>query len=467
MINKTNKIIHNHFSRFFNFFFFLRYLFAIFLVSISLFFSIPKFFNYEKKEDIIKEQLDNYYNLELQEYKTIKFNIFPLPNLSINESKFKIKDKPILLKTKDFRIYLDLKNIYKYENFKPKKIIFNKTKTVLEIGRIKEILKYFDNLNQKIYIKSLNLDIKKNDKILLDLKDINFSNYGYQKNRIKGKIFDKRFKAFFKDENKILDFKILNTGIKAKLVFTDQSFTYPIEGFSQISFPKNYLKINFKYYKDRLKIIKSHFKNKDISFSFNSLIKFDPFFDINSNITVKQFNEKKINDLSLDKIISNKEIIKILNSSSTISYTAKKYNNNLIKDFNSKFHLAHGRLVFKKNIFISGGMMKCNGESLLIAEYPRLNFLCLLSLKDTKKIKKEFLIPRKIKLEPVDLNVEGSINILSNKIVFKKISNSNGYIANEEDINYLKEVTEKILLNKSFFEIFNTLKIKNFFLKVI
>ena len=111
--------------------------------------------------------------------------------------------------------------------------------------------------------------------------------------------------------------------------------------------------------------------------------------------------------------------------------------------------------------------MKCNGESSLIAEYPRLNFICLLSLKDTKKIKKEFLIPRKINLEPVDLNVEGSINILNKKIFFKKISNSKGYVANEEDIKYFKEVFEKILLDRSFFEIFNTLKIKEFFLTVI
>ena len=35
--------------------------------------------------------------------------------------------------------------------------------------------------------------------------------------------------------------------------------------------------------------------------------------------------------------------------------------------------------------------MKCNGESLLIAEYPRLNFICLLSLKKTQmKLKSVF-----------------------------------------------------------------------------
>ena len=44
-----------------------------------------------KKEDIIKAQLDKYYNLELQDFKTIKYNIFPLPNLSINSQILKLK----------------------------------------------------------------------------------------------------------------------------------------------------------------------------------------------------------------------------------------------------------------------------------------------------------------------------------------------------------------------------------------
>ena len=54
-----------------------------------------------------------------------------------------------------------------------------------------------------------------------------------------------------------------------------------------------------------------------------------------------------------------------------------------------------------------------------------------------------FLIPRKINLEPVDINVEGSINILNNKIVFKNIRNSEGYVANEDDIKYFQKVLNR------------------------
>ena len=57
MINKTFKTIHNKYSKFFKFFFFLRYVFSVFLIAIFLFFSIPKFFNYEKQEEIIKDYL--------------------------------------------------------------------------------------------------------------------------------------------------------------------------------------------------------------------------------------------------------------------------------------------------------------------------------------------------------------------------------------------------------------------------
>ena len=78
MINKIYKTINNKYSKFFKFFFFLKYLFAIFLIAILLFLSIPKFFNYEKKQDIISSFLKDNYNLEIKNYKTIKYNILPI-----------------------------------------------------------------------------------------------------------------------------------------------------------------------------------------------------------------------------------------------------------------------------------------------------------------------------------------------------------------------------------------------------
>ena len=259
----------------------------------------------------------------------------------------------------------------------------------------------------------------------------------------------------------------MNTGIKATLKFDQKNFQNLISGTSQITFPKNYLKFDFKFYKDRVEILKSNFRNRNLSISFKSVIKTNPFFDINSNIKIKQINKELLDHFDLKKIFSNKEIIKKLNNTSTISFVAKKFSNSLIKDFNLEFKLAHGMLNFSKNIVSSGGSLKCNGESLLTSEYPRLNFACSINLKEPKKIKKEFSIPKKIKLDPLDLNVEGSLNILNNKINLKRIDNSKGYVANEEDIQYFKETFEKTLFNKSFLEIFKTLKVKAFLLEVI
>ena len=80
---------------------------------------------------------------------------------------------------------------------------------------------------------------------LLNIKKVTFSNYGYKKYKINGKVFEKKFKAYLND--KVLDFKILNTGIKANLQFDENSQSKLISGSSKISFPKNNLKFNFKY----------------------------------------------------------------------------------------------------------------------------------------------------------------------------------------------------------------------------
>ena len=63
MINKIYKIIHNSYLKFFKLFLFLRYIFLIFLIAISLFISIPKFFDYEKKSGNIRDILIKNYNL--------------------------------------------------------------------------------------------------------------------------------------------------------------------------------------------------------------------------------------------------------------------------------------------------------------------------------------------------------------------------------------------------------------------
>jgi len=449
------------------FFFFLRYVFAIFLISIFLFLLIPKFFNYEKKQEIIKEYLVNYYDLELSNYSSIEFNVFPLPNLFIKNINLKVKDKPIFFNTKNLNIFLNFKNIYNYENFVAKKILLNNSKIDLDIDTANNILNYFGDLKYRLDIQDLNLNFKRKENSILEIKKIDFSNYGYRKNRIKGEIFDKKFKSYLSDDNKNLNFKILNTGIKADFNFDKVNKMNSISGSSKISILNNHLRFIFALQDNQIEITKSNFSNQDLSISFDSLIVFDPFFEINSNIYINKVDKKLVNRLSLEKILKNQEILKKLNSNSKVNYNKKKFRNTFIKNYYLEFNLANGRLNFLSKIYILGGDINCKGESLLTEEYPRLNFVCLFNLEDKKKLLKKFSISKNINTEPVSLNIAGSLNLINQKINFKKINIGKSYVVKEEDMKYFKENFESILFDDGFFGIFRMNKIKEFLLKVI
>ncbi len=467
MINKIYKNIHSKYLNFFKFFFFLRYVFAIFLIAIALFLIIPKLFDYEKKESSIKEYLINNYFLEINDYSSITFNIFPLPNLSIKNVVLKVREEPIVVNAQKLKIFLNFNNIYNYKNFEARKIVFSEVKIDVDVEQTKELINYFGKLENKFNVETLNLDFKKNNKSLFKIKKIDFSNYGYKKYKIDGEIFGKKFKAHLSNDNKNLNFKIIKTSIKADLKFNEKGTKDLISGLSKISFLNNYLKFNFNLNNSRIKITKSNFKNKDLLISFDSLINFNPFFSAKSNIEINQINAEFINNINLDKIIANKEVLKKLNNDYSISYISKRFRNNLIKSYSSKSSLKYGRLIFLDKVVILGGEISCKGDSLLIEEYPRLNFICVFDLKNKKKLFKKLSITNSVNSDPINLNIKGSLNLLNKKINFKKIFINNNYAANEEDIKFFKETFENILFNEGFFNIFKKDKIKNFLQAVV
>ena len=467
MINIIYKRIHNRYSNIFKFFFFLRHVFIIFLISITLFLSIPKFFNYEKKIDIINEYLINHYNLELIDYKNIEYKILPYPNLSINELNIRFKNKEINLKSKNINIFLNIKNIYNYKNFNANKIVFKQSEAALDVKNIKELLNYFEKLKFKLNIENLILDIKKDGNSLVKIKNINFSNYGYRKYYFNGEMFGKRFKASIKNNNKIINFKLLDTGVKATFKINEKNFNNLFTGSSKISLSNNLLRFDFKLQNNQFEILNSNFRKKNLSFSLDSLIKFNPFFSFDSSVDINEINKNLIEKIKLENLLNNKEIVKKLNGEIDINYNSKKYFSGLIESYSSNISFSFGRMIFSNKILIAGSVINCQGETVLIDDYPRLNFTCLFNISDKKNLFKKFSISKDINKKNLNLNVKGSINLMGKKINFKKISINKSYEANDEDLKYFKDTFDRILFNESFFKIFNKKKIKDFLLEII
>tara|TARA_X000001036_G_C20483818_1_gene726844 strand:+ start:136 stop:711 length:576 start_codon:yes stop_codon:yes gene_type:complete len=178
--------------------------------------------------------------------------------------------------------------------------------------------------------------------------------------------------------------------------------------------------------------------------------------------------EKKLFDSNIfERVIEKKELIKKLSGKNVINYKAKIFKNDLIKEFSSQVRMEYGRIVFSGDSIFLGEKLKCEGSSLLIEEYPKLEFNCSYKIENAKKFFRKNFRKKNFKEETLMLKMNGSINILSRKININELSNNKDYTANKEDLNYFKDNFERYLFDKSFFGIFKKDKVKKFILEII
>ena len=106
-----------------------------------LFLLLPKFFNFDNKNTIIKDYLLENYKLSITDYDHIKYNIFPKPNLSINSVNLTIYNKPIFLKTGELKLFLHIGNFYNFKKLRINKILLKDSDMSLNIddGKLKPL----------------------------------------------------------------------------------------------------------------------------------------------------------------------------------------------------------------------------------------------------------------------------------------------------------------------------------------
>ena len=466
MINKIYKRIHNKYSTLFNFIFFLRYLFGILFISSFLFLSIPHFFDFKKKDAIIKKYLFESYGLTLINYKDIKYYPLPKPHLEIKNVKMDVERETFKIHTASLNIYPKLFNIYNYENFETNKIILTKNRILLSESELKNLFDYILNLKKKLIFKNLDIKVTRNNLSLINFKKINFSNFGHNRNIVKGKLFDKKFKISINNNFNNINFVLINTGVKANINFKEIKENSKIKGVFKSKLLNSNVKLDFDYDGKKLKIYNSYFRNRNLSFNNVSTITLKPFFSTISTFQVEEININLLKDININKILNSKNLIKKINSKNKINFRSKQFNNNLIDDLNMEIDLAYGRLVFFKKISISENFFKCQGEINLLEEYPILYFDCLISSKDKKKLLNQFSVKSKNNNELFSLNVKGNINILNNKINFENIFTNQNYVASKDDLIYFKQTFENILFDQDFLGIFNYKKIKGFLIEI-
>ena len=462
MLNKLFKTIHNKYSRFFKFIFFLRYLFAIFFVSIALFLTIPTFFNYEKKDELIKNYFIKEYKIRISEYDNIKYKAFPVPRLELKKAQINFIKSNVNFSVKNFKIYPKILSIYNLNNFKVSKIIFNENYANLEIKNFQIFLDQLLSQKEKISFKNLDVNIVNENKQLFKFENIVFANFGHKKNSIKGKIFGKKFKVELGNNSKSIKFRILKSGISADLDLDEKERT----GIFKSKILNTNLKLNFEYDNEKLKILNSYFRSKNLSFKHKSLITFDPYQDIKTNLEIEEIKFKIFKKINFTKLIEFKDDIKKINSQNSITYKPKNFSKSFIDNLNLKINLAYGRLYFNKKFLLAKNLFECEGDLNIFEEYPLLYFDCSILINNKKDLLKKFSINIKTNEDVLRLKAKGNLNILNKKINYDKIL-INETISSKEDLKYYKNSFENILFDESFLEIFVLKKIKSFISEII
>ncbi len=466
MINKFFKTIHTKYSRFFSFIFFLRYLFAIFLISFTLFLFIPNFFNYEKKVETIKDSLLKNYNLDIKNYENVEFNSLPLPSLEIKNTTLSFQSTTQELFVKNLRIYPNFLSIYNYKDFQINKISLSKIRITTDVNDFKYLIIYLINQKKKLFLDNLELKIINGNENLIKLKNVKFLNYGYNKNKVTGELFGKKFLTKVTNDFDKVIFKLINTGVSVELNLDERKNNDLISGIVKSKILNSNLKIEFNYKNKELSIYNLSFRNNNLYFNNKSKIIFDPFLNIKSNFKIREINTEILKKLEIEKFLMSKNIIKKINGNYEINFNSKKFSRDFIDKFHLKIDLAHGKINYIKKTLFSDNIFDCNGTINLLEENPLLYFDCFFNSNDKQKLLKIFSLKKKSKDEKLKLIVNGNLNILNQKVNFEKILINENYDASKEDLKFFKNTFENILFRQSFSQIFNLKKIKEYILEV-
>ena len=466
MINKIYNLINNKFSIFFKFVFFIRYLFLIFFISIALFLTLPNFFDYKKNEEIIKKELSKNYSLEVKNIGEIKFKSFPVPNLEIINIDGKFFSDKINLNSKKLIIYPKLTGIYNFENFEILEINLLDNEIISDFENINVLTKNILKLDKKFKISGLNINIQDIDQRIISLKNVNLSNYGHKKNIIDGEVFNRKFKINIHDEIKNIDFRLVDTGFTVKINNLKRNEDYNFSGNTKVRILNSSIKFDFTLNENFIKINDLFFRNKKLSFDSDGTIFFKPFFKINNNFLIKDFDKKLKNEFNLNDIFKKREIIKKINSNNYFEFQDNKFIKKLIQNLKINSKLAYGRLSIKKNFFIDQSEFECDVNTDLLEDFPVLQFDCLINSPDKRKLLKKIQINTKKKNEQLSLILKGNLNILNNKVNFDLIKMNDNYKASNEDLKFFKEKFENILFDKDFISIFDLYKIKKFIIEI-
>ncbi len=447
-----NIFIKNHFLRFRkeNPFGTIISLIALIFI-LSLYFTIPTFYNYKNFEKEIQNKVSKDFKLNLKNISGFTYLMLPSPHFLIEECDiyFLNNTNEKILKAKHLKINIFSKNLHKKEKIELKSIYLNKVDLDLQMVNIKNFYHHLkNNITKPIYINNANIFFRDENQEIISISKIkNFEYFiDFQKKEkkliISGNLYGSNFKFDWQKNftnNYIstsnIKFKNPNINISNKFSSENQTFT---SAETDVGFLNNSLDLKYKFNEDLIEFFSD--KKKIINTSkIVGNINLNPFFfDLNLILSGVRI-QTLLNNLFLN-LYENKKSSK-LNFNGNLKINLDEINNRLFEKLVINLDFSEGKISLNNSSLILKKIGKINFSDPLIYEKNQNIFIkskIKFDVKDQQELYKRFLIPRqnRINLNKVyfelEYNVEEGNYYLSNinlnendkeQLIFQKINN--------------------------------------------
>ena len=432
---------------------------TIFLTLV--YFLIPTAYNKEIIQKEIKNQVFQKYNITIKFDNEIQYNFLPKPHFS-SKNLLILNKKKKIGEVKNFKIFINFKNFFKFNQIQTLGIIFDKA----DFNIKKSDLSFFTTLlktepnRYKIKIKRSNLFFMNKDDEVLFINQINDSQIYYDLKNLKNifvsksKVFNVPYKLTIGNDklNKILDFELVSKKLVLKI---ENKTDYKMEndtGSLKISFKNKSNIFDYQVNQNTLDI----FLN-DSNKTFKGLLEFKPFYLI-SNINYQTFRVTDLLNNPFFMEILKSQIFNNKNLNALINFNVKNvYDFNRFSDLSLKLKIEQGNYNFSNsNIYWRENVKVLFLDAFLNFDQEKINLNGRTSfeVKNKDEFYKFLQIKKELRknIEKIELDFNYDLN--EEKITFDNLRIDNK--SNEK----IEEIVSNF--NSSNKKFFNKITFKNF-----
>ena len=441
----------------------------VFLVIVSIvfltlvYFLIPTAYNKEIIQKEIKNQIFQKYNVVVKFNNEIQYNFFPKPHFS-SKNLFILNDKKKIGEIKNFKIFVDFKNFFKFNKIQTQDVIIDKA----DFNIKKSDLSFFINFlkiepnKNKIKIKRSNLFFTNKDGEVLFINQINNIDFYYDLKNLKnillskGKVFNIPYKLKVGNDklNKILDFELISKKLVLKIENQTDYNLKKNTGNFKISFKNKSNIFNYQLNKKTLNIFL-----KDANKTFKGQIEFKPFYLV-SNYSYESFRIKDLINNPFFIEILRSQILNNKNLNALINFNVRNvYDFDRFSDLSLKLKIEEGNydfsnsnIIWKENvkIFFSDAYLNFEKEKI------NLNGKTSFDVKNKDEFYKFFQIKKDLRKDIGKIELDFNYDFNEEKITFDNLridNKSNKKIEeiisnfNSSNKNFLNKITFKNFVN--------------------